>query len=218
MKSFVHRLKNRVVKFLRSMVTARYRSKLKNHGFTIIANNCIGGIIYHDLHERFCSPTINLDICPKDFVVLCEHLPYYLSLPIKEIPSDTNCPVGVILGEYGSVRINFRHYKTFEEGLEKWNERKKRIDWDNLFVIMEAQSVDEAIFRRFEFIPFQNKVLYASFKGDFVAEMPEAFYTVGSYWGKILDYAQNGAHRYLERLDYVHFLNGKGIRLRKIRF
>ena len=36
--------------------------KLANPDFTIIASNCVGTIIYHDLGVPFLSPTINLTI------------------------------------------------------------------------------------------------------------------------------------------------------------
>lgn len=34
------------------------RQALKNHNFTILSQNCIGGL-YLDLGEKFLSPTIN---------------------------------------------------------------------------------------------------------------------------------------------------------------
>ena len=36
------------------------RTKLKNKDFSIICSNCIGGIIYNRLGQKFLSPTINL--------------------------------------------------------------------------------------------------------------------------------------------------------------
>lgn len=34
----------------------RRRKRLKNHDFTILATNCIGTVIYHDLGLEFLSP------------------------------------------------------------------------------------------------------------------------------------------------------------------
>lgn len=41
------------------------------------------------------------------------------------------CPVGDIK----DVTVDFVHYKTLDEGVQKWKERSKRIVWDNIFVI-----------------------------------------------------------------------------------
>lgn len=183
------------------------RSRLSNNDFTIIANNCIGGIIYHDMKKKFLSPTINLDIPPRDFIVFCNHLKYYLSLEIQEIQSTENCPVGIIHGEFGDVRINFRHYKSFDEALCKWNERLMRINWENIFIIMESQVDDAYIMQKFNKIPWNNRVLFSIYTGSNMITMPYEFYHVDYYWGKILDCPNNNIHRYLEALDYVSFFN-----------
>ena len=52
------------------------RKRLKNHSFSLISSNCIGGILYHDVGEQFRTPTINL-IIPQ-FVTFAENLRYYL--------------------------------------------------------------------------------------------------------------------------------------------
>lgn len=38
-------------------------------------------------------------------------------------------PIGLI----DDVEVVFLHYKTFDEAVEKWNRRKSRINWDNLY-------------------------------------------------------------------------------------
>ena len=38
----------------------RRRKKLKNNNITILSNNCLAGILYHDFQMKFNSPTINL--------------------------------------------------------------------------------------------------------------------------------------------------------------
>ena len=36
------------------------RLRLKNHGFSLFANDCIGGVMTHNVGEPFNSPTVNL--------------------------------------------------------------------------------------------------------------------------------------------------------------
>ena len=50
---------------------------------SFISQQCIGGVIYHDMNMQFLSPTINLYLEPKDFLEMVENLEYYMKLPIQ---------------------------------------------------------------------------------------------------------------------------------------
>ena len=43
---------------------------------SFISQNCIGGIIYHDMEQKFLTPTINLYLMANDFVKFVENLEY----------------------------------------------------------------------------------------------------------------------------------------------
>lgn len=154
----ISHIKNKVLNRLRSYHLSCNRRRLKNHSFSIIANNCIGGIIYHDLNEQFRSPTINLWMTVPDFVVFCEHLEYYLQLPIQEIYTAESYPVGELYGEYGNVRIFFQHYKTFEEAIAKWEDRAKRINWDSIYIICEAPFEEETTVKKLLALPYRKRI------------------------------------------------------------
>ena len=97
---------------------------------SIISQNCIGGIIYHDLKRQNLSPTINLYMEANDFIRFVKNLPKYLSIePIVEWGEAF--PVGVL----DDIHIYFRHYKTCSEALEAWNRRRKRVQLDKIVVI-----------------------------------------------------------------------------------
>lgn len=53
------------------------KHRLKNHRFSLISANCIGGVLTHDVGEQFRSPTINLII--PEFIKFAENLKFYLS-------------------------------------------------------------------------------------------------------------------------------------------
>lgn len=110
------------------------RSKrYKNRSLTIISSNCVGGIIYHDYGMRFFSPTINLYFENSDFIKFCNKLNYYLNLKLVESQvGNKEYPVGML----GDIKIHFLHYKTFNEAKTKWEERKNRIDKDNMIFIL----------------------------------------------------------------------------------
>lgn len=108
------------------------RIRLHNRQPSIIASNCIGTFIYYDMKLQFRSPTINLSFDMNDYVRFLENLRWYLEQPLLPWEDERfDYPCGML----GDIQVRFNHYKTFEEAAAKWEERKKRIDWDNLFVI-----------------------------------------------------------------------------------
>ena len=53
----------------------------------------------------------------------------------------------------------FLHYKSKEEAAEKWNRRKERIQWDNLFFKMSEQNLcNPEILKKFDSLPAEKKI------------------------------------------------------------
>lgn len=147
------------------------RTKLTNKNFTILSNTCIGGFLYQDFDLPYLSPTVNLYISPKDFVKFCKDIKKYVNLEMKEGTDETaNCPIGLL----EDVKIYFVHYKTFKEGKEKWDNRKKRINYQNIYCMMtdrntvycNPEACDEEVIYEFDSLPFKNKVVFTSKKFD----------------------------------------------------
>lgn len=187
------------------------RLRLKNRHPTIIASNCIGTFIYHDMKLRFDSPTINLSFDMNDYVRFLEALPEYLNMPIVPFEDKRfDYPCGMI----GDVEIRFNHYDSFEEAARKWNERKERIDFDNLFVIgVDCDNCTYETIERFDKLPYKNKVI---FTGKRYPEFSSSFYIPGfedqKGIGITTDFTDRFfVRRYIDAFDYVSFLNGKGI-------
>jgi uncharacterized protein (DUF1919 family) len=66
-----------------------------------------------------------------DFVRFVLNLEHYLALePAFFDKPGFECPCAML----DDITVHFTHYTTAEEALKKWNERKFRIDRDNLFV------------------------------------------------------------------------------------
>ncbi len=108
----------------RKLYCRRKKNRLKNKDFSIIASNCNGTFMYYDMRIRYLTPTVNLVIEMNDFVKLAENLEAYMEKEIVKLESDVPYPTGML----DDIKIMFMHYPTFEEGVEKWNERKKRIN------------------------------------------------------------------------------------------
>lgn len=183
------------------------RMRLKNRDATIISSNCNGEYMYYDMKLRFMSPTINLSFDMNDYVKLLGNLRWYMEQPITPYQDDRfNYPCGML----GNIEIRFNHYKTFEEAAAKWEERKQRINWDNLYIIaIDGDNCTEESLHRFDNLPFKHKVIFTHLPRP---DIRSAFYLKGFedqpgvgvalYFKK-----QFLIRRYLDDFDYVSFLN-----------
>lgn len=183
------------------------RLRLKNRNATIISSNCNGEYMYYDMRLPFLTPTINLSFDMNDYVKLLENLRWYMDQPILPYSDDR---FDFPCGKLADVEIRFNHYKTFEEAVAKWNERKKRIDWDNLYVIaIDGDDCTEESLHRFDALPFKHKVIFTHCPRP---DIKSAFYLKGfedqAGVGVALYFKkQFWIRRFLDEFDYVAFLN-----------
>lgn len=186
------------------------KRRLKNKTPTIISSNCNGEYWYYDMGLKFLSPTINLSFDMNDYVKMLENLQWYMEQPIISFEDRRfDYPTGML----GDIEIRFNHYKTFEQAVEKWEERKKRIDWNNLFIIgIDGDNCTYDSIKRFDNLPYKNKVIFTHIP---YPEIKSAYYIPGFEKEKgvgVLLYfkKQFWVRRYLDDFDYVNFLNGNG--------
>lgn len=182
--------------------------RLKNENPTIISSNCNGAIILHDLGLRFNTPTVNLFMYPNDFLKFVSDLPKYTDAhnTLEEVKSfnDEVYPIGKLK----DIEIHFMHYKTFEEAKEKWFERCKRIDFNNIFIMMTDR--DGCTYENlldFDKLPY-NKVLFTNKN---YPEINSTFYIKGfedeQNVGIITESSSILGTRHIDQFDYVKFLN-----------
>ena len=183
------------------------RLRLKNRNPTIIASNCNGEFIYYDMKLPFLSPTINLSFDMNDYVKLLENLRWYMEQPITPYEDERfDYPCGML----GDIEIRFNHYKTFEEAVAKWEERKQRINWDNLYIIaIDGDNCTEESLHRFATLPYRHKVIFTHLPRP---DIRSAYYLKGFEdqpgVGVALSFKnQFFVRRYLDDFDYVSFLN-----------
>ena len=119
----------------------KMRGELENRDFSFLVPNCLGGILLHDLGLRFLSPTVNLMMRQDDFLSFVTNLDAYLSeqlsflkRPEGECPRAFLSPAGL-----PQILIHFTHYKTEQDASQKWYERAKRLNKDNLFILIEER-------------------------------------------------------------------------------
>ncbi len=192
------------------------RKRLNNKDFTIISNTCIGGIICHDMGLMFSSPTVNLYIRPKDFVEFVSRLEYYLSLELVEIIHPAPYPVAKL----GELTLYLKHYASFEAAKEKWEERKRRINYDNIYIMMTdrdfippkkgTNSCGRAVLEMFDRLPYKKVCFtaeeYEDLKSCKVVEKNKDGDCVNIITD-ITDYSGRRLYQYAREFDYIEWLN-----------
>lgn len=186
-----------------------FRRRLQNRNFSIITDTCIGGVIYHELGLPFLSPTINLWMENVDFYKFAHNLKHYMSADLRFVPSPDPTPVAYC----DDILIHFNHYKTEAEAASKWYERRKRINWDNLFLITSDRPCDREVTKddilSLQKIPCKGRLVF-SVKDisdcDYVLKYdkdPQGNY-VKTY---MLDKTWLGTWKWEHMFDYVYWLN-----------
>lgn len=141
--SVVNRVVHKIEESLCPVFAPVRRKKLNNTDFTIISNNCWGGILYEYFGLPKQSPTVGTYFFAEDYVQFVSNLQYYVRIPIEMITvqDSKHCKEimakgesDVPIGRLGDVEIVFLHYKDPVVAKEKWERRIKRINWDNLII------------------------------------------------------------------------------------
>lgn len=201
-------------KVKRNLWLKQLRKRNHNHSFSLITNNCVGGVICHDLGEQFRSPTVNLWIPNDNFLSFAQNLRYYLSCEIEEIHDKSiPYPVGRIIPkdeQHIPVVVYFQHYASFEEAYAKWKERSKRINYDHLYYIWDydkSESSEElAAFDRWD---ARRLVILHEPIGGIRHYQITTCYRNDPKHGKLLKVIERTGKRYLDEIDYLGFLNGE---------
>ena len=175
---------------------------------TEILRFCCGTFMYYDLRLPYLTPTVNLTIDINDLIKMVSNLKWYMEQEIVEIKEENGeYPAGMC----GDIRINFVHYDSFEEGVCKWEERKQRINWNNLFIVgTERDGCTYETLKRFEQLPYTNKVIFTHIE---YPEFSSAYYIKGfedqGEIGTVTNWRKQFLkRRYMDDFDYVSFLNG----------
>ena len=144
-------------RFRNKQKVACARRKITAGGVSVISQNCIGGVLYHDLGQEFLSPTVNLYMNAVDFIKFAADLPKYLSLS-PEMRWDEEYPIGIL----DDITIRFMHYETCTDAIEAWHRRCKRIDWNRILIIgTDRDGFTEVEFNKWKQLPYP-KVLFTA--------------------------------------------------------
>lgn len=163
------RVKNRLLREKRNACIRRQRKQLQTKNISVISQNCIGGVFYHDMQLQFLSPTVNLYFTAEDFVRFVQDLPRYLAME-PEMHWDEEFPIARL----EDVTVRFMHYETCKEAQEAWQRRKARVQWDKILVLCsDMEGFDDAVFAQWQNIPYP-KVLFTA--NEAYAQEPGSVY------------------------------------------
>lgn len=136
---------------------------LPSTNFTIISDNCIAGVIYQQLGLPYLTPFVGLFILPEDYYKLTKNLYYYMSQEIlfdEELAWFSKGNYYYPVGHLGDVTIHFLHYKTNEEARSKWNRRKNRMNWSNIYFKFDNNdSPTKELLQKIDRLPYHNKII-----------------------------------------------------------
>lgn len=148
------------------------RQKLVNTDFSIISNNCWGGLIYQKFGLRYTSPTVGLFILDEDYLKFVESLDYYLEQSLVFIDPRTSIHHDYLYREHNKeitypvarlddIEVFFMHYHSKEEAEAKWKYRAARINRKRLLVkFSQRQSNTLDILERFAAVSRKNKLCF----------------------------------------------------------
>lgn len=161
-------LKRVLINVATGIMKAKYLKEIRKRDlnlqeFTILSSDCLAGILYHDLNRKFLSPTINLWFDEKDFLKFCIFPQYYLNCELhflSETEKDVSYPVGCLGEGDRHITLYFEHYRSNQECAEYWNKRKKRINWENLFVVMSDLELSDEEVQQFHQIQAKRKIMF----------------------------------------------------------
>ena len=211
----VEGFKLKINKFLRIKFSKIRQKRLKNRNFTIISNNCWGGMIYESYNLIKQSPTIGLFFHADDYIKFISNFNYYINLKLEFIKIDESKnkewlvnnvhfdkhPIGLL----DDIEIYFLHYKDEKEAEEKWNRRIERINYnDILFKFNDQNGCTEEHVKNFLELPYKNKLFFTVKKWEFISPSIIKF---NQLRGKEFIYASNEPFGNNKRINITNYLN-----------
>lgn len=182
----------------------------------------MAGFIYKQLGMRFLTPTIDLYLTPDDFIELLRHLHDYMeSKLVEDKQSDKDYPVGILERNSHTIKVYFQHYDNFKIAYEKWERRKSRINYNNIYVVADddwRRSYSDKNINDFKQLPYQHKIIItgSSYRNNkMIFSIPNC--NINGHLGNWWEQTNNVRHSQLfEEWNYVDFLNQQSLFIVKI--
>ena len=164
-------LKRILEKMCINVISKIRKKRLKCHDFTIISNNCFGGIFYKQNEMQYLTPTCGLFFMANEYIKFIYDLDRYLNGELIEITIEESnykeylkmIKYSGIIGKIYDLEICFLHYTSFSEAKEKWERRKRRINKDKIIYKFNDQNLcDYELLKKFNDFKADNKICFTS--------------------------------------------------------
>lgn len=145
---------------LQGFSVARYRELLDSK-LSIFSQHCFGGLISHLFGMSFRSPFVNMFFEEENFLEFLENNPaqtLFHDLKFIGMDYEKNLHIDYPVFQCDNLVINMNHYSDIPSAISKWNERKQRINFDNLLIVMFSNQ--QHILERFSQLPYQKKICF----------------------------------------------------------
>ncbi|MCD8391021.1 MAG: DUF1919 domain-containing protein [Firmicutes bacterium] len=190
-------------KYLESM-RAEYDYSLPTP--SIICTACIGGMISNNLGLRFMSPTVNLWMMPQDIVKFLTDMDTYLNADFVE---DKTTQYTYPVGRLKDITVYFNHYPDFDAAVSKWNDRKQRIDRENMYIITDDKFLTDEDIAALESVKCKRLIIFTKDEERdshfFKLKAYEGMSEVGNY--SVRDFS--GFSTFEKEFNYSAWLSGK---------
>jgi len=171
---------------------------------SIICSNGIGGIIYDNLGLEFLSPTTYLWMTNKDLIKFVKNIREYVAEDLIDNGNLEEYPTGKL----NDITLYFNHDHSFYEAKNKWNVRREKLDFNNLYIMMGDSGLSYEDLRGLSSLPCKKLIVFTARK------YPELAYTfqlkkyekessVGQFAVRNFD----GFRDFEKEFDYVNWLN-----------
>lgn len=143
-------------------------NELRKKRVTIFSLTCFGGLLSNRLGMEFNSPMVNMFFSSDDFFKLVNSPKEYFGkkLELYGTAWEQNLKWEYPVFLLGDIKVNMNHYggMSYEQAISIWEERVKRINWDDILVTMCTE--DEAVLQEFEKLPYKKKACFVPFETD----------------------------------------------------
>lgn len=194
-----------------------HRSLLVSTEFTIISNNCWGGVIYKYFGLKFQSPTVGMYFFSDEYIKFLKNFDYYIQQPLivrdstsskykEELLRRGQNP---LIGWLDDVEIVLLHYHDVDDAIRKWEYRRDRIDRKCLIFKFNDQNLcSEQCISEFDKLNFANKICFTG------RNYPEYASTIFFKEYAEIGYVQNDTkmrhwRRYFNVIRYINSIQRK---------
>jgi uncharacterized protein (DUF1919 family) len=157
----------------RGIVKHIFNFLIEKKDFCIISNDCWGAELYRWMGIEYNTPFVGLMFMAPCYLKFLKNPNKYISGQLEfitnsqyEEPNNVRRETGYYpIGKILDIEVHFLHFKSEEEAIEKWNRRKVKINWNNLFVkfSLDKDYAEKIHLDEFESLPYKRKVCFSKF-------------------------------------------------------